>query len=310
DPTVAFGPDGAVYFGFVAFGPADGAVAVSRSLDGGRTWGTVTVVADDGRNTSRNPVPIVDRRTGRIVLVSCWDLAAVDEHRVMAGSAPPSRVHVQHSDDGGLSWSRPRDITEQVRMPGWRWYATGPGAVEQLAGGRMLVPANHSDPAGRGPRHRSHVLYSDDGGETWALGGQVDAPGSNEAQLAQRPDGAVVLYMRNQAEGRKQLAVSRDDGLSWEPARRIPELVGTACQGDLIAVGNLLLATSHQHHRLRRDLALNVSADGGETWPAYSVVAAGRAGYSDLVALPSGRVGILMERDDDRIDYAELRPAR
>ena len=38
DPTVAFGPDGAVYFGFVAFGPADGAVAVSRSLDGGRTW--------------------------------------------------------------------------------------------------------------------------------------------------------------------------------------------------------------------------------------------------------------------------------
>ena len=138
----------------------------------------------------------------------------------------------------------------------------------------------------------------------------MDAPGSNEAQLAQRPDGAVVLYMRNQAEGRKQLAVSRDDGLSWEPARRIPELVGTACQGDLIAVGNLLLATSHQHHRLRRDLALNVSADGGETWPAYSVVAAGRAGYSDLVALPSGRVGILMERDDDRIDYAELRPAR
>jgi hypothetical protein len=38
DPTVAFGADGAVYFAFVAFGPADGAVAVSRSLDGGRTW--------------------------------------------------------------------------------------------------------------------------------------------------------------------------------------------------------------------------------------------------------------------------------
>jgi hypothetical protein len=39
DPTVAFGPDGSVYFAFVAFNPASGAVAVSRSLDGGLTWG-------------------------------------------------------------------------------------------------------------------------------------------------------------------------------------------------------------------------------------------------------------------------------
>jgi hypothetical protein len=39
DPTVAFGPDGSVYFAFVAFNPAPGAVAVSRSVDGGLTWG-------------------------------------------------------------------------------------------------------------------------------------------------------------------------------------------------------------------------------------------------------------------------------
>jgi len=38
DPTVAFGADGKVYFGFVALNPAAGAVAVSTSLDGGLTW--------------------------------------------------------------------------------------------------------------------------------------------------------------------------------------------------------------------------------------------------------------------------------
>jgi hypothetical protein len=42
DSTVAFGADGSVYFAFVAFGPADGAVAVSRSVDGGRTWTSQT----------------------------------------------------------------------------------------------------------------------------------------------------------------------------------------------------------------------------------------------------------------------------
>jgi hypothetical protein len=38
DPTVAFGADGTVYFAFVAMTPAQGAVAVSRSNDGGLTW--------------------------------------------------------------------------------------------------------------------------------------------------------------------------------------------------------------------------------------------------------------------------------
>jgi hypothetical protein len=38
DPTVAFGADGTLYFAFVAFSPADGAVAVSRSNDGGLNW--------------------------------------------------------------------------------------------------------------------------------------------------------------------------------------------------------------------------------------------------------------------------------
>jgi hypothetical protein len=38
DPTVAFGADGKVYFAFVAMYPANGAVAVSTSNDGGLTW--------------------------------------------------------------------------------------------------------------------------------------------------------------------------------------------------------------------------------------------------------------------------------
>jgi hypothetical protein len=42
DPTVAFGSDGSVYFAFVALTPAQGAVAVSRSGDGGLTWSSQT----------------------------------------------------------------------------------------------------------------------------------------------------------------------------------------------------------------------------------------------------------------------------
>lgn len=38
DPTIAFAKDGSVYFAFVASTPAAGAVAISRSTDGGLTW--------------------------------------------------------------------------------------------------------------------------------------------------------------------------------------------------------------------------------------------------------------------------------
>lgn len=281
-------------------------LGVRRSTDDGRTWGPVIVVKDDGRNCSRNPVPIVDRRTGRVVLVSCHDRHTDDEHRINAGTAKFTRVFVQHSDDSGLTWSEPREISDSVRKQGWRWYATGPGGVEQLAGGRMLVPCNHTHPRQKGGS-RSHTIYSDDGGETWQLGGQIDAPGTNEGQLAQRPDGAVLLYMRNQPHGRKQLAVSTDDGATFGPARRVPELVGTACQGDILAVGDVLLATSHQHFRRRAELAVNLSEDGGATWPAYTVVSPTSAAYSDMVLLRNGRIGMLSERDDARIVFTTFR---
>jgi len=42
DPTVAFGSKGEVYFAFVALNPANGAVAISRSNDGGLTWSSQT----------------------------------------------------------------------------------------------------------------------------------------------------------------------------------------------------------------------------------------------------------------------------
>src|SRR5690606_32694872 len=43
-------------------------LVLKRSADGGRTWGPLQVVIDDGPHKFGNPVPIVDRITGRIVL--------------------------------------------------------------------------------------------------------------------------------------------------------------------------------------------------------------------------------------------------
>ena len=49
-------------------------LVVKRSEDGGKTWSRIITVWDDGDNVCGNPSPIVDQETGRIILVSCWNV--------------------------------------------------------------------------------------------------------------------------------------------------------------------------------------------------------------------------------------------
>jgi sialidase-1 len=274
-------------------------IGVRRSTDAGGSWGPPVVVCGDGVDTFGNPVP-VQLPSGRILVLSTWNRAADTERAILDGtSASTRRVHLQHSDDGGLSWSAPADLTAQVKRPGWRWYATGPGAVEVLASGRVLIPANHSDPGyGGGAPYRSHVIYSDDGGESWAVGGVVAKTGTNEAQLTQTGDGDVLLYLRDELHGGKRLAVSGDGGLSFGRARRLP-FTGPACHGDILRLDDGSLLVTDHAHRKRARLAVRRSDDGGATWGAGVIVRQSSSAYADLARLPDGDVGILFEAGRD-----------
>jgi len=84
DPTVAFGSDGAVYFAFVAFSPAQGAVAVSRSTNGGLNWATQNWATSF---TSAADKPALAAGKGSLYLY--WQ-----------GTGLQTRV----SPDGGSSW--------------------------------------------------------------------------------------------------------------------------------------------------------------------------------------------------------------
>ena len=59
----------------------------------------------------------------------------VTEPMIGRGEAPPRTVWLSRSTDDGQTWSPPVDISEDTRMPDWRWYATGPGHGVQLDSG-------------------------------------------------------------------------------------------------------------------------------------------------------------------------------
>ena len=109
------------------------------------------------------------------------------------------------SDPSGSSWDTPRNVTSTAKDASWSWYATGPGAGIQLQSGRLVAPCDHAEQrrglsavlasALRGLGrfgyfgYSSHLLLSDDGGETWEIGGRGDV-NTNECAVVELPSGA------------------------------------------------------------------------------------------------------------------------
>ncbi|MBN1509764.1 MAG: exo-alpha-sialidase [Sedimentisphaerales bacterium] len=284
---------------------------VKRSVDGGKTWSGQQAVWDDGANTCGNPCPVLDRTTGTIWLPMTWNHGEDRESEIKRNTGKDTRrVFVTRSDDDGRTWATPQEITADVKRPGWRWYATGPGVGIQLAHGpwkgRLLIPCDHSvvlpdDPDG----YESHVIYSDDHGRSWRLGGVI-RPAVNECQAVELMDGTLLINMRNydRTKTTRAVATSTDGGLTWSAVRHDPALVEPICQGSLLRYAapvqdgrdQLLFSNpAHAEQGQRRDMTVRMSEDGGKTWSVSRVVWPGPAAYSCLAILHNDDIACLFE---------------
>jgi sialidase-1 len=269
---------------------------LKRSSDGGCTWGRLQVVAAGRGKTFGNPTPVADPRTGRVVLLLC------------RGAGDTRQVYVSTSTNGGTSWSRPREITAAVKPANWRWYATGPGHAIALRhgryAGRLLVPANHTAAVGGEVLYGAHSLYSDDGGTTWHLGYVQRIPGEwinlNESSMAELPDGRVYINARDEggfSEATRADAYSLDGGRTVRGTFQPQEdIEGPVVQGSVLQVaGGSLLYSGPADPDRRALMTVRASEDGGSTWRTAWTVSRRLAGYSDLVELEGGLVGLLYE---------------
>ena len=276
---------------------------LKRSTDGGRTFTPQQIVWDDEANTCGNPCPVVDRTTGTIWLLLTHNRGTDREPDIIARKSAGTRtVWLTKSTDDGLTWSQPVEITKDAKLPDWTWYATGPGSGIQLRSGRLIIPCDHIE-AGT-ERYFSHVLYSDDHGASWKLGGSA-GPFTNECEVVELADGALLLNMRNYDRQQRARAVSRstDGGLTWSPVVHDTALVEPICQASirrysLAGVGgkSRILFSNPSESAARKELALRLSYDEGRTWPVGKVLWAGPAAYSSLAVLDDGTILCLYER--------------
>ncbi|WP_079051118.1 sialidase family protein [Streptomyces curacoi] len=290
-------------------------IVLKRSTDGGRTWGPLQVAADNNWHLAGNPAPVV-LDTGRILLVYIRNHATATEDAILRGEvsdADGRRIWVRHSDDDGLTWSSSKEITAQVKRPGWRWYATTPGHAIQLSTGRVVVPANHTIPptgtdTGTEARYNSgHCLLSDDRGANWYLGyvdentdGYVNV---NETTAAELPDGRVYFNTRNDSPspGNRADAHSADGGKTLvKPFRPQAGLAAPICEGSVLQLRDpdVLLFSGPADPAARALMTIRASTDGGTTWRPVHTVDGLPAAYSDLVRIDAGTVGLLYETGD------------
>jgi sialidase-1 len=262
-------------------------IVMKTSTDNGKTWSPLSVVWDDGKNTCGNPAPVYDRHSGDIVM-----LATMNNDKVFA----------LRSADEGKSWTKATDITSTVKPDSWTWYATGP--VHALLmnnpkfGGRIVVPCNHKTK--ETDLHVSHVIYSDDYGFTWQLGGSVPSEKTDECTVEEIADGQLLLNMRNNDRilPYRKISFSSDGGLTWTMPKYDTMLIEPVCQGSLLKytpLPGVLLFSNPSHPSKRQNLCISVSYDEGKTWSKKITVCPEKTAYSDMVVLDNGDVLCIFE---------------
>lgn len=310
-------------------------IVLKISRDQGLTWSALSTLVDYQDLQAGNPTPILDTTDprfpkGRVFLF--YNTGNNHENEIREGKGLREVWYIT-STDGGLTWTKPVNITSQVHRPNqpsrnsaytfkedWRHYANGPGHGMQFTqgphAGRMLIAANHSEgPRGeRGSDYRAHTFYTDDHGDTFHLGASIAIPGSNESSAAEISGGKLLMNIRNQRGDVRQriIGLSEDGSASWKETYFDPQLPDPICQGSILTIAQkkqaFTLAFSNAADTKNRDnLTIRISQDDGRTWPISIPVDNGAfagaspkdfTAYSDLVLLDSKNIGIVYERKD------------
>lgn len=282
-------------------------LVLRRSTDEGISWSPLEVIWDDGDNVCGNPAPVVDRQTGMVHLLTTWNLGEDHESEIIDGTSKETReVYHMTSSDHGKSWTSPKNITSSVKQPNWTWYATGPvhgiQMVSEENNGRLVIPCDHIEKDTK--QYYSHVIYSDNGGETWQLGGRTPKDQVNECSVAELSNGELLLNMRNYERKKNQVrqeAISRDGGLSWEKQKFVKSLPEPRCQGALLGLNrkekgkNVILFSNPLDPKNRLNMTISISQDDGKSWKRNINVYKGPSAYSDMVELKDNMVMILFE---------------
>ena len=306
--------------------PGDIDVGMSRSTDGGRKWEQMKVIMDEGDDPLwhydgiGDPAILVDKNTGTIWVAATWSHG----NRSWRGSGPglkPSetgQLMLVRSDDDGVSWSQPINITSQVKKPNWSFVLQGPGKGITMRDGTIVFAAQYLDPPDQERLPHSTIIYSKDHGETWQVGtGAFDD--TTESQVVEVEPGVLMLNCRYNRKSVRVVMTTSDMGKTWQKHTTSERALiePRSCMASLIDVGQeigggwgeWLLFSNPDSTDGRHHITIKASPDRGLNWPGEHRLLldeGNSAGYSCLSMIDENTVGILYEGSQAHMTFQRI----
>ena len=283
-------------------------VMYKRSTDNGVTWSAMGQVVGASQNTWGNPTAVVDRSNNRIWMFMSWNDSAHNQSGTN-GLLPINqwgqrRVYASHSDDDGVTWTTPVNLTSTLLPSTYKWDAMGPG-VGIYVGTRLIIPA-----IGRN-------IYSDDHGATWQYAmTQSGTPPTSEATIIDLVDGRLMRNDRatsasaNIAQRRWVARGTIEGGFGAFAPDDV--LLDEPCESSIMrytGVPDRIVFLNSASTVTRGKMRVRISYDGGVTWPIsrrifdylteQQAIDQGKGGYSSMVKTADYTVGALIEINED-----------
>lgn len=276
-------------------------VGISRSTDRGKTWEPMKIIMAMGDkdvlayrgNGIGDPAILVDEVTGTIWVAAVWSHGNRAWHGSGKGLEPheTGQFMLSKSEDDGITWSAPINITKQIKDPQWHYLLQGPGAGITLKDGTLVFPAQYQDETMKRTPF-STIIYSKDRGETWTIakGPRGD---TTESQVVQLADGSLMLNCRDDRNrsgertrtGGRAVYTTADLGKTWiEHPTSDWTLPEPNCQASILRLPftnadgsqtTLAFFNPNSHNKQgvdggqggRQNFSLQISYDDGLTWP-------------------------------------------
>ena len=303
-------------------------VGLSRSIDGGKNWEKMRLPLSFGeygglpkaQNGVGDPSILVDTKTNTVWVVAAWT-HGMGNQRAWWSSHPgmdlnhTAQLVLAKSTDDGKTWSKPINITEQVKDPSWYFLLQGPGRGITMSDGTLVFPTQFIDST-RVPN--AGIMYSKDRGKTWKMHNMART-NTTEAQVAEIEPGVLMLNMRDNRGGSRAIAITKDLGETWteHPSSR-QALQEPVCMASLIHVDakdnilnkDILLFSNPNTTKGRNHITIKASLDKGFTWlPEHQLMLdeAEGWGYSCLTMIDKETIGILYESSVAHITFQAIK---
>ncbi|MGL5682424.1 MAG: sialidase family protein [Marinifilaceae bacterium] len=291
---------------------------VRRSTDNGQTWSEPLMIAGEGDDKNGfGDAAIVKTKSGKLVVLfvgykGLWD----------SSHDNPQRQFMCTSDDNGITWSKPVELTHFFYGPtssnpdtkDWDAFFITSGRGLCTEDGHILfaIPTRV-----RGRQGLSvYTIGSADEGKTWKIM-DIKAPATragDESKITQINDGQLIMSVRRHHKRDVVYGKIVNDEIVWEQPVRHEDLTDPFCNGEVMVYSSTnhgadknRMIHSLCYAKNRSNVSVLLSYDEGKTFPIRKTICPSLSAYSTLCVLEDGTIGCYYEDGSHEMDIIFVR---